>query len=107
MPDSVKKLIEYKDDLYNYDTSVLNDIIEDYKNDMNNHVTNSNETLKINKIFNSLPSQLQNASKKFQYSVVSANAKSREYSLPLNWLEESNMVQICKCIKKTTFRICR
>lgn len=99
MPESVKKIIECNDDYYNYDLSILNDIIEDYKNDMNYHVVNSNETLKINKIFNSLPSQLQNASKKFQYSNIDSNAKSRDYSLPLAWLEQSNMVQICKCVK--------
>lgn len=99
MPDSVKKIIECEDDYYNFDVKKLNDIIEDYKNDMNNHVVNSSETLKINKIYDSLPSQLQNASKKFQYSNIDSNAKSREYSLPLNWLEQSNMVQICKCVK--------
>ena len=99
MPESVKKLIECNSDYYNYDLNVLNDIIEDYKNDMNHHVNNSNETLKIRKIYSSLPSQLQNASKKFQYSVVDSSAKSRDYSLPLNWLEESNMIQICKCVK--------
>lgn len=99
MPDSINNLIKCGEDYYNYDISVLNDIIEDYRNDMNNHVTNSNETLKITKIYNSLPTQLENASKKFQYSVVDLNAKSRDYSLPLNWLEESNMIQICKCVK--------
>ena len=99
MPDSVKKLIECNSDYYNYDLSILNDIIEDYKNDMNNHVNNSNETLKIRKIYSSVSAQLQNVSKKFQYSVVDSSAKSREYSLPLNWLEESNMIQICKCVK--------
>lgn len=66
---------------------------------MNNHVTNSSETLKIRSIYNSLSSQLQNASKKFQYSVSASKAKSREYALSLDWLAESNMVQICKCIK--------
>ena len=99
MPDSVKELINKKDDYYNYDLGVLNDIVADYQNDMNSHITNATETLKINKIYKSLPSQLQNASKKFQYSVVDAGAKSREYSTPLDWLEASNMIQICKCIK--------
>ena len=99
MPESIKKLIECESDYYNFDLGILDNIIEDYKNDMNNHVINSTETLKIRKIYMSLPSQLQNASKKFQYSVIDLNAKSREYSLPLNWLEESNMIQICKCIK--------
>lgn len=99
MPDSIKELINKKDDYYNYDLTVLNDIVADYQNDMNNHVTNIAETLRINKIYKSLPSQLQNASKKFQYSVVDSNAKSREYSTPLDWLEASNMVQISKCVK--------
>ena len=99
MPESIKALIDCNEDYYNYDLSKLNDIIEDYKNDMNNHVTNSSETLKIRNIYNSLSSQLQNASKKFQYSMIAPDAKSREYRLPLNWLVESNMVQICKCIK--------
>ena len=99
MPESVKALIECKDDYYNYDLSKLNNIIEDYKNDMNNHVTNSNETLKIRNIYNSLVTQLQNASKKFQYSVIDSNAKLRDYALPLDWLIESNMAEICKCVK--------
>ena len=99
MPESVKALINCNNDYYNYDLSKLNDIIEDYKNDMNNHITNPTETLKIRNIYNSLSSQLQNASKKFQYSVVDSNAKAREYSLPLDWLIESSMVQICKCVK--------
>ena len=99
MPESVKALVDCGDNYYYYDLSSLNDIVEDYKNDMNHHVANATETLKIRNIYNSLSSQLQNASKKFQYSVVDSNAKSREYSLPLNWLEESNMVQICKCVK--------
>ena len=99
MPESIKELIKVKDSYYNYNLDVLNDIVADYQNDMNNHVTNAVETLKLNKIYNSLPSQLQNASKKFQYSIVDSDAKSREYSTPLNWLEASNMVQISKCIK--------
>ena len=66
---------------------------------MNYHVNNSYETLKIRKIYYSLISQLQNVSKKFQYSVIESNSKSRDYSSSLSWLVESSMVQICKCIK--------
>lgn len=63
---------------------------------MNQHVTNQTETLKIRKIYSSLSSQLQNVSKKFQYSGIEANAKSRDFSSPLDWLIESDMVQVCK-----------
>ena len=66
---------------------------------MNHHINSITETLKIRKIYDSLSSQLQNASKKFQYSVIEQNAKSRDYSQPLDWLIESNMVQLCKCVK--------
>lgn len=99
LPDSIIALLKCEGDYYNYNYNILDDIIEDYKNDMNYHVSNLSETLKIRKIYNSLTTQLQNASKKFQYSVVEINAKSREYILPLNWLVESNMVQMCKCVK--------
>ncbi len=99
MPDSVKNLLNCGDDYYNYDLAILDNIIEDYLNDMNNYVSNSSETLRIRKIYNSLSSQLQNTSKKFQYSVIDNGAKAREYAQPLNWLIESNMVQMCKCVK--------
>lgn len=99
MPNSVLELINCNNDYYNFDLSILNDIIEDYKNDMNHHINSITETLKIRKIYDSLSSQLQNASKKFQYSVIEQNAKSRDYSQPLDWLIESNMVQLCKCVK--------
>lgn len=99
MPKSVLELLKCSGDYYNYDLSVLNDIIEDYKNDMTSHVSSPLETFRIRKIYNSLPTQLQNASKKFQYSVIDDNAKSREFALPLDWLIESNMVEVCKCVK--------
>lgn len=99
MPNSVLELIRCNNDYYNYDLAILNNIIEDYENDMNNHINSPLEALRIRKIYNSLTSQLQNASKKFQYSVVESNAKSRDFNLPLEWLVESNMVQVCKCIK--------
>ena len=99
LPESVKNIIACNNDYYNYDNTILENIIEDYKNDMNSHVTSSVETLKIRKIYNSLPTQLMNLSKKFKYSTIEENAKAREYMQPLNWLEESNLIQICKCVK--------
>lgn len=99
LPNSVNALLECNNDFYNFNYDILNDIIEDYKGDMSYHVTSTSETLKIRSIYDSLPSQLQNASKKFQYSVIDSNVKSRDYILPLSWLIESNMVQICECTK--------
>ena len=99
MPKSVLELIKCNDDYYNYDLSILSNIIEDYKNDMTSHILSPSETLWIRKIYESLPTQLQNASKKFQYSVIDNKGKAREFALPLDWLIESDMVQVCKCVK--------
>lgn len=41
MPDSVSELLKCENDYYNYDLTILND--------MNNHVNNSLETLKLEK----------------------------------------------------------
>ncbi len=99
MPESVKNMVKCQNRYIEYDTNILHTIINDYKDDMNKHVSNSAETLKISSIYNSLPSQLMNASKKFQYSNINKGAKSREYYVPLNWLEQSNLIQICKLVK--------
>ena len=65
---------------------------------MKKHVSNEQETLKIEAVYRSLPSQLSNVSKKFQYSLVNKNARSREYESSVNWLINSNMVLKTKCV---------
>ena len=99
MPESVQNMVDIKRDYINYDTSILNDILESYFNDMNKYVTNDVEALRIKRLYNSLPSQLTNASKKFQYSNISKDARNRDYATSLDWLEVSNMVIKCKCVK--------
>lgn len=100
MPESVQNMVDIKGDYINYDISILNDILESYFNDMNKYVTNDVEALRIKRLYNSLPSQLSNVSKKFQYSNISKDARTRDYATSLDWLEASNMVIKCKCVKK-------
>lgn len=99
MPESVKNMVECESDYIKYDTNILSTIINDYNDDMNRHVDSSSETLKISNIYNSLYSQLMNVSKKFQFSKVEKGGRLRTHQIPLVWLENSNMVQICKCVK--------
>ena len=98
MPESVQSMVNAQKDYIKYDTSILNDILSSYLQDMNRHVKNESETLKITRIYRSLPSQLANKSHKFQFSNIDKNAQSREYKTPLDWLEASNMVLRCKCV---------
>ncbi len=46
-------------------------------------------------VYKSIPSQLAKENKKFQYKLVSSNAKARSHSNAITWLEEFGL--ICKC----------
>ena len=99
MPESVKNMADVKGDYIKYDKTILSNILESYFNDMNKYVTNESESLKINRVYNSLPSQLSNLSNKFQFSKVYKDAKSRDYATSIDWLEASNMVLKSKLVK--------
>lgn len=92
MPESVKNFISVNCDIVKYDSSIKKDIIEAYLKDMKKYVTNLNEALKIEKVYNSIPKQIANASKKFHFSKIDKNAKSRDYELPLDWLEAASLI---------------
>lgn len=54
------------------------------------------ETIRNNKIYNSIPAQLGKENKKFKYSLVEKSARAREYSSAMEWLISSNMVLRCQ-----------
>ena len=99
MPESVQNMVNCQGNYIKYDQTILKDILNSYFNDMNKYVDNNIEALKINRVYNSLPTQLSNISQKFQYSLVSKDARSREYSTSIDWLEASCMIIRSKCIK--------
>lgn len=92
MPESVKNFISVNCDIVKYDSSIKKDIIDAYLKDMKKYVSNLNEALKIEKVYNSIPKQISNESKKFQFSKIEKNAKSRDYELPLDWLDAALLV---------------
>ncbi len=99
MPESILNMININRDYIKYDTTILNDILESYFNDMAKYIISENENLKIKRIYNSLPSQLSNNSKKFQFSNIEKNARLRDYETALDWLEASKMVLKSKNVK--------
>ena len=99
MPESVSNMVKTNGDYIKYDKTILTDIVSSYFKDMDKYVTNENEALRINRVYDSLLSQLSNISNKFQYSNVSKDARAREYATAIDWLEASNMVLRCKAIK--------
>lgn len=72
-----------------------NSIIETYRDDFKKYSKQSEQRY-LKKIFNAIPYQL---SRKFKYSVVDSEMKSRDLKDALNLLIDAN---ICKKIKKTS-----
>ena len=96
MPESINNMLAVNNDYIKYNPEILKNITTAYINDMKKHVTSEQETLKIESVYRSLPSQLNNISKKFQYSNVNKNARARDYETAINWLLNSSMVLKCK-----------
>ena len=92
MPESILNMLQIKNDYINYDKKIIGNIIESYFDDMKKYIETPTETLKIRRLYESLPNQLSNSSHKFQYSKINKGAKSRDYDVPLDWLISSNMI---------------
>ena len=55
--------------------------------------------LKVNKIWNSIPSQMEKDNRKFMYQYVDEKARAREYEKSVNWLVETGLVRKVNRIK--------
>lgn len=103
MPESINSYINGQENIFNYKEKIKKNIIDAYISDMSKYIENIFEGAKIEQIYKSIPSQLGNRSRKFQYAKINKNARSRDYELPLDWLLASNMVM--KCTNLTTIEI--
>ena len=75
MPEAIQNIVDANLDYVKYDIKILKNILASYYKDMRKHVKNEAEALKIERVYRTLPSQLMNASKKFQISNVDENGK--------------------------------
>ena len=78
------------------------DLIEEYKDDFGKHldedeneVTNKTLLGRINRVFDSLPSQLAKENKKFTYASLSNHARSSDYRAAIQWLCDFGLVVPC------------
>ena len=78
------------------------DLIEEYKDDFGKHldedeneVTNKTLLGRINRVFDSLPSQLAKENKKFTYASLSNHARRSNYQVAVQWLCDFGLVVPC------------
>ena len=94
MPESVNNFIENKLDILNFDSHILSDIKDMYIADMQKYVKNSYETVKIEKVYKNIPSQLAKDNKNFKYNFIEEMGRKRKYESAIDWLVASKMVLI-------------
>lgn len=97
MPAAILNYIEHNKNIFKFEDEVLNIIITSYLADMSKYTENI-ESLRNNKIYNSMPAQLGKENRKFKYSLVEKSARAREYDSSMEWLLSSNMLIKCQSI---------
>ncbi|MBR1884446.1 MAG: ATP-binding protein, partial [Clostridia bacterium] len=98
MPASLNELLHRNKDILFYQTDVKENILTAYIADMSKY-TSSAEAIKIREIYKSIPKQLGKENQKFQYKVISSNARSRDYESSIEWLIQSGIILECNLAK--------
>lgn len=90
MPQAVQDWIDNKD--FFSVSEIQQKILESYQNDFSKHAPKG-MVPKIHYVWNSIPSQLAKANKKFVYGVAKEGARAREYEDALLWLNDSGLIR--------------
>lgn len=91
MPQVVNAYLSTKD--FNAADREKNTILTLYRGDIAKHA--GTYTLKVESIFDSIPSQLSKHEKKFKLASLSETARMREYIEPFTWLKDARFVNLC------------
>ena len=91
MPQAVEKYMESRD--FDSVDRVKRGILELYRADIAKHAVGYE--MKVEQIFDDIPSQLQKHDKKFRLSSLKKEARFREYEDALFWLSDSMIANMC------------
>lgn len=97
MPEAVKTYVE-RGDIWEV-RSIHSKIIDAYRNDMSKHVPKQ-QVLRINMVWNSIPSQLARDNKKFIYGALRKGARANDFEIAIQWLVDSGLVHKVHRISK-------
>lgn len=100
MPIAVKNIIENELQILKFDKILVRSIIDAYFADMKKYTLNYYETVKTEKIYKNIPSQLAKENKKFQFAKIERNARRRDYESSLDWLIASQLVVPCYFVNR-------
>ena len=70
-------------------------ICNNYILDMSKYTETKTQAVRNEAVYNTLPSQLARANRKFQYALIKSRARANEYELSLAWLEKAAVIIKC------------
>lgn len=91
MPQVVEEYINSKD--FEAADTVKRDIINLYREDIHKHA--KGYEMKVESVFDGIPSQLSKHEKKYTISSLGKGARSRDYESAFLWLQDSMIANIC------------
>ena len=100
MPEPALRMVETMD-MFEIGKS-LHQIHTAYAFDFSKHAEKT-EAIKINYVWESIPSQLAKENKKFIYQTIRQGARAREYENALLWLEQAGLIYRVPLCKKPAF----
>ena len=91
MPQAVKEYVETKD--FSRVDKIKRNILHLYRQDIGKHAEGYH--LKVESIFDEIPSQLQKHEKKFKLASINKNARFSEYEDAMFWLKDAMIINTC------------
>lgn len=102
MPEAVNLFIETND--FKKVRKIQETILETYRNDFSKHISSTGK-LKIDLLWESIPNQLTQESKKFVYKKIKQGARADEFEEALSWLINCGLVYKINRITKPALPI--
>ncbi len=91
MPQAVKEYVTTKD--FDKVDTIKRNILTLYREDIVKHTKNN--YLKVETLFDTIPSQLGKQEKKFKITAIDKNAKLRDYESSFAWLNDAGIINVC------------
>ena len=95
MPAAIRNYLDCDRDIIKFDRNITKTIVEMYISDMNKYTINKSESVKIEKVYLSIPKELAKENKKFQYKLIEEDGSKRKFETALDWLNASSIILSC------------
>ncbi len=100
MPEAINDYISHEKDIVKFNRNIVKSIVDMYISDMNKYTINKSESVKIEKVYLSIPRELAKKNRKFQYKLIEEVASKRKFETALDWLNAGAIILSCNKTEK-------